>query len=117
MDTKETVSAPAFSGDSTHEPIPDGTYEVLEKAHSEWFRIDPQDKKPRNDIHDATGRCYFRLHYGGVSYGCITVTDEDKYKEMRRMIVNTKTEVVPDMATPWYWRNRLVKYGTMRVKK
>jgi len=57
----------------SNEKIPLGTYQILGHTSEGWFRLDPLDSYPLNDVHEQTGRDAFRLHPGTNSVGCITV--------------------------------------------
>jgi hypothetical protein len=92
-------------------PIPTGAYEVLddpEHPGQSWFRLDPIDSKPRNDVNDdqLPWRNGFRLHPGTISHGCITFLNgsnfndpKDRGIEYTRLInilskLKTKTNVI-----------------------
>jgi RHS repeat-associated protein len=58
-------------------PIPTGKYEILddpEHPAQTWYRLDPIDSKPRNDVNDDLfpWRNGFRIHPGTYFIGCIT---------------------------------------------
>ena len=64
-----------------------------------------------------------RLHLGGVSHGCVTVSkcqpDADKkWKEIRDMINSTKKEKLKFIKGPHWWNpwGETTKYGTITIK-
>ncbi|WP_019674083.1 DUF2778 domain-containing protein [Psychrobacter lutiphocae] len=105
-----------------------GGFDIVENAgdtrpsHSDWFRLDPQDEQPFNDKYDVNGRSGFRLHLGGLSYGCVTFNknDDDAKKgwEVFKNILNsTSTTTVQDRRGR-QWLNpfsRIKHYGTIKV--
>jgi Protein of unknown function (DUF2778) len=48
----------------------------LEHFRENYYRLDPIDKKPRNDWNERLDRGNFRLHPGRISEGCITLDDD-----------------------------------------
>ena len=102
-DTKKSVSGQYFTGGKPYgEPIPTGKYEILDHVPDKTsknykpgrYRLDAIDAKPRNDIHEPTGRINFRLHGFGNSTGCITACENTNHKEIDDFIQKTKTEPV-----------------------
>ena len=118
-DTGQTITAKAESGGKPFgDPIPTGQYEILDQARNpDFFRLDPLDSNPRNDVHDATGRNLFRLHGPGATIGCIACTDQEKWKQIRDLIKNTSTISVTDNSVPWwkFWGRDITKYGELNV--
>ena len=55
------------------ETIPLRKYQILAHGRDDWFRLDPVDRYPLNDVHEPSGRDAFRLHPGSNSVGCMTV--------------------------------------------
>jgi len=55
-------------------------------------------------------RGQFRLHYGGLSYGCITIVNREDFSSARKMILNSTQLLIPEKGnyTPYY--------GTVTVK-
>ena len=102
-DTKKSVSGQYFTGGKPYgEPIPTGKYEILDHVPDKTsknykpgrYRLDAIDAKPRNDIHEPTGRINFRLHGFGNSTGCITACENTNHQEIDDFIQKTKTEPV-----------------------
>lgn len=128
---KEIVEVQAESGGKPYgEPIPPGKYEILEQARREHFyRLDAIDRKPRNDVHEATGRTEFRLHRPGLTTGCIAVKDKSDWARVDAFLKQSQTESVkddfhPPIYTPSGIKQRLGtdeeertirKFGTLTV--
>ncbi|WP_437635072.1 SpvB/TcaC N-terminal domain-containing protein [Sorangium sp. So ce854] len=121
-DTKKTITVEVESGGRPYgDPIPKGKWEILERGgdRPDWFRLDAVDAKPRDDVHEATGRSKFRLHGPGNTLGCIACKDRKKYNDLVRLMQDTKTEVATDRGVPWYnfWSNdKIKKFGDLIVK-
>ena len=63
LDTKEIVSGQFFSGDTTSDPIPNGSYDILiQEGRSDFYRLEPVDSLYGDDIDQRTGRSLLRLH-------------------------------------------------------
>jgi RHS repeat-associated protein len=82
-------------------PLPVGTYEILDfGAGRDYFRLDLQDSKPRNDRVDRPGtsedaRALFRLHGPGNTSGCIAVQGHSDWEKVKAFIRGTQiTEIV-----------------------
>jgi len=126
LETGQTVSATAHSGgDPYGDPIPTGRYEILERAGNDSFRLDAIDRKPRNDIHEPTGRYLFRRHGPGRTIGCIECIDETEYRNVLKVIESTSTELV-EVTNRTYWlrqflfaesKEKLSKFGELEVKE
>jgi len=118
-DTGQSISTVAESGGKPFgDPIPTGSYEVLDQARNpDFFRLDAVDSNPRNDVHDPTGRNRFRLHGPGATIGCIACKDQEKWQQIRDLINNTQTETVTDNSVSrWkFWARDIEKYGDLTV--
>lgn len=113
---------------SVQQPMPTGTYHILTNRgdtnpkHSDWFRLDAQDSKPFDDVHEPTGRNGFRLHSGVESWGCTTfdVYNQDAmlgWSVLKQILNSTSTTKVQDRRgkqwlNPWA---ELDDYGTLKV--
>ncbi|TSB21768.1 DUF2778 domain-containing protein [Psychrobacter sp. YGAH215] len=109
-------------------PLPTGGYDIVENAgdtnpaHSDWFRVDPQDENPFNDEYDLNGRTGFRLHLGGVSHGCVTFNQNDAnarkgWEVFKNILNSTSTTTVQDRRGR-QWMNplsRIKHYGSITV--
>ena len=123
VDTGIKIRTTAESGGKPWgDPIEPGTYEILDQARNpDFFRLDPVDAQPRNDVHELTGRTNFRLHGPGRTIGCIACTNRQQWIQLRSLIDSTSTVTVPDKGAPW-WRQILTgqepirKFGTLKVK-
>lgn len=90
--------------------------------HCGWFRLDGQDNKRYNDKDDDTSRDGYRLHLGGLSFGCITIdkTQDNAQKSwdvVTSILKSTTTTNVPEKRGR-QWLNpfsRLTHYGTLIV--
>ena len=125
------LSFPAFSGtgrfingrtSACHVgfgPIPPGAYYIFDRQSGGWERLIPDvfDKRSRwfalyaidGKIDDETycdrvKRGLFRLHYGTVSAGCITVKDFMDYEHLRMMLKETEPVAVPGSDLEAYGR-------------
>jgi RHS repeat-associated protein len=121
LSTGALASAGAFSGDSSHDPIPNGLFEILYRG-GDSFRLDKCDAHPHDDHDDDTERGRFRLHLGTISWGCITVSNSSQWTAIANLINSTTPKsTVPDMIPiPWYnfWLTSGVPitwYGTLEV--
>jgi RHS repeat-associated protein len=92
IDTGITIKAAAESGGKPWgDPIPKGTWDILERAGKpDFFRLDRQDRNRYDDIDDASGRGQFRLHRPGRTVGCIASTNWSDRHKIDKMIRNTK---------------------------
>ncbi len=128
------VSFPAFSGaegafnnptltdKEGYGPIPRGIYYIAERESGgrlgsvydffsgadSWFAL------YRNDgvIDDTTkvnevSRGQFRMHPGGRSEGCITLTSKNDFEKLSNLLKNTKTAFIPG--------TRITYFGTVKV--
>ncbi len=97
---------------------------------SEWYKLDAIDDDRYDDEYDSDTernsdgekRSGFRLHLGGISYGCVTVCKgkgrSEEYDILQNIFENTSTTQVPKREgmqryIPGTTRK---KYGTMKVK-
>lgn len=90
-------------GQRADEAIPLGSYHILSHGRNDWFRLDPVDSYPLNDVHELTGRDAFRLHPGSNSVGCVTVdssSDQAPFysDSVVPLIRNTRTVQATDYA-------------------
>lgn len=90
-ETGQEINMTAISGGKPYgDHIPYGGYEILDQAQNpDFFRLDALDKKPRNDIHEPTGRNHFRLHKPGRTVGCVAAEDQDDWDKLKNMLNNT----------------------------
>jgi RHS repeat-associated protein len=139
LDTNKIVTVQAFTGGyatpdgivspgtGKEVPMPDGGYFIVDNpnpqpGHGDWYGLLYNDKRI-DDYANDYGRGGFRLHLGGVSWGCATVdkyqTDaEEKWKEIKELIKNTKPREVTYIKGPHWW-NRSIKipsYGVIYKK-
>ena len=56
---------------------------------------------------NEVSRDQFRMHPGGRSEGCITLTSKNDFEELSNILKNTKTAFIPG--------TRITYFGTMRV--
>lgn len=114
------VTSAESGGKPWGDPIPPGQYDILERAgRPGFFRLDPRDSTPLNDIHEPSGRDNFRLHKPGRTIGCIAATNDDEWTRVNNLISNTSTETVQDVAHPWWkvwWQpSPIARYGRLTV--
>lgn len=94
-DTGESASMRAYSGGNPFgDPIPYGSYDILDYPDNDKFRLESNDENYGDDKHDVTGRTVFRLHKPGRSIGCITAEGADQWSTVRDLIRKTKTSEV-----------------------
>ena len=107
-------------------PVPTGTFYIVDRPSGgmlgwlrdflsgadEWFALYRQDTL----IDDKTDVCSegenvetlcvsrgnFRLHPGSVSRGCLTLVNHDDYEQLRKLLLNTETGIVPGTSIPYY---------------
>ena len=123
LDTRQSCTIKAESGGKPFgEPIPNGTYDILEQQRNPAeFRLDKEDGTPYDDFDDATGRSHFRLHHPGRTTGCIAAKDWNGWNCVSNIISKTKTTLVPDNFKPWwkFWPTQpgyLRNFGTLVVQ-
>jgi len=106
LDTGEAaIGVFRSGGDFGTDPIELGEYEILEHPETDRrLRLDAVDAKPRNDVHDPSGRKEFRIHGPGRSLGCITALDVGEYDPVISIIRTTRTELVSDNKELPIWR-------------
>ena len=112
--------------DERQKVIPNARYDIVDNDsdtdHCGWFRLDGQDNKRYNDKDDDTSRDGYRLHLGGLSFGCITIdkTQDNAQKSwdvVTSILKSTTTTNVPEKRGR-QWLNpfsRLTHYGTLIV--
>ena len=112
--------------DERQKVIPNARYDIVDNDsdtdHCGWFRLDRQDNKRYNDKDDDTSRDGYRLHLGGLSFGCITIdkTQDNAQKSwdvVTSILKSTTTTNVPEKRGR-QWLNpfsRLTHYGTLIV--
>jgi hypothetical protein len=110
----------AFSGGKPYgDPIPKGSYDILDHPKNDYFRLEPDDQPYGDDIHNASGRSLFRLHRPGASIGCIAAKDQKEWEKVRDLIRNTKTsnvQVKSKKPRPWAQKTETVKkFGNLVV--
>jgi len=116
-----TISGPFESGGKPFgDPIPNGVYDILERAGRDGFyRLEPVDSSYGDDRDDKTGRTHFRLHHPGRTLGCIAAKDDTNWTDIANFINSTKTDsvTVPSMSH-WPWSSpteTLPRYGSIVV--
>jgi RHS repeat-associated protein len=124
LDSFNSAVIQATSGGHPYgDPIPAGTYDIVERAGREGFyRLDKEDATPFDDVDAVTGRSHLRLHHPGRTTGCISADDQPGWDQIDRLIKNTiRTDAVPDNFKPWWkvWPTTpqlLIRYGTLTVR-
>lgn len=123
LDTGKAATINVESGGKPFgDPIPNGTYDILEQQRKpDEFRLDKEDGTPYDDVDDATGRTHFRLHHPGRTIGCIAAKDWNGWNDVFNIISKTKTTMVPDNFKPWWkiWPSQpsyLRDFGTLLVQ-
>lgn len=90
----------------------------------DWYGLFRQDER-MDDYFEDNGkeRSGVRLHLGGISHGCVTVSRcqpdaAKKWKEIRDMINSTKKEKLKFIKGPHWWNREgeTTKYGTIIIK-
>ena len=114
------VTSAESGGKPWGDPIPTGSYEILDHPNPDFLRLDAIDDVLRNDIEGVSGRDHFRLHKPGNTTGCIAATNEQDWQKVRNLIRGTTTSSAYDNAVPW-WKNGNVResikyFGVLVVK-
>jgi hypothetical protein len=75
----------------------------------EWFALYRADGTI-DDVTTVNGvqRGQFRLHYGTISEGCITVNTEADYAKIREKLLNTEPRLIPG--------TKILYYGIIQVR-
>ena len=83
-------------------PTPAGKYEILENIfskHGDWYRLDPIDSVPRDDLWNSMGIGQIRLHRGLISHACVTFDQRfnSKYDwdKLKMLFDSTSSTQVP----------------------
>jgi len=74
------------------DPAPQGMYAMLNTRRDDFFRLDPFDAHPYDDINQSNNRTSIRLHKPGLTMGCIAATESDNWEKIKSFIRNTKTK-------------------------
>ncbi|MCR5313579.1 MAG: hypothetical protein K6E54_08080 [Bacteroidaceae bacterium] len=130
-DSGETISVNAYSGglgadhtDGVSLPIPLGEYDILEHGrNSEFLRLEAKDSCYGNDQVDGVkiSQGTIRLHYKGLTYGCLSVemdSGSEEYSNFMDLIKGTSTSEVTVRSksrNPFRTKEDLTKYGTLSV--
>ena len=115
-------------------PIPNGEYNILDNeggTYNDWYRLDAIDSYQYDDKtdfarkKDGSSRGEFRLHKGTLSFGCVTINENDpnnydrdfEWGVIQNIMDTTSTKDVPDRKgrerfNPFSTRKR---FGTMKV--
>ena len=115
---------PRQASNSNVGPIPPGVYYIVDRptggrvgALRDFFRPDKADwfalYKKDGIVDDQTTidgvlRGAFRLHYGSLSEGCITLSDKNAYARLYEKLRSTQTATIPGTGITYY--------GTVTVK-
>ncbi|MCC6133632.1 MAG: hypothetical protein IT186_27190 [Acidobacteria bacterium] len=122
-DTGAAVVIEAESGGKPFgDPIPEGRWEILERAGKpDFFRLDAIDTNLRDDIHESTGRTNFRLHRPGRTIGCIAAKDWNGWPTFQKLLLATRTHTVDDHYEGSTWakvfpqHNYIKRFGFLSV--
>jgi hypothetical protein len=141
-DTNPTITADAFTGgkvnpDGTitpgtappYTPAPKGDYIIVDNPNpgpgkEDWYGLFKDDDRIDDYFDDnGTQRGGVRLHKGGISHGCVTVSKEqdqaeELWRKIRDAIAKTKTENQQFIKGPHWWNGTgsTTKYGTLTIK-
>lgn len=129
VDTHESISVLAESGGSYYgglysgNPIPNGSYDILERGgRANFYRLEPLDKPYGDDKHNASDRKEFRLHDTGrrnMTIGCIKIKNQNDWPELKDLLEKTKkgsTTVKSQSRNPFASRfETLDYYGRINV--
>ena len=92
-DSNEMISGEFESGGKPWgAPAAAGTYAILNHNDPDFFRLDPLDARPYDDINSSSGQKFIRLHKPGNTTGCVAATDKENWAQIRDFIRNTKTK-------------------------
>jgi RHS repeat-associated protein len=121
-DNGNSVTISVFSGGKPWgDPIPDGSYDILEHPKFDFFRLESKDAHYGDDKDEKSGRNEFRLHKPGNSMGCVTAKKKDEWEKARDIIMATKTtsvEVDSKSRNPFSPDKEMSKkYGELEVKQ
>lgn len=95
LETGESVSGSFGSGGRPFgDPIPNGSYDLLQHPDPDYFRLEPADDSYGDDKQSRTGRKELRLHRPGRTTGCIAADDDDSWRKVQKLIQKTKTDNV-----------------------
>lgn len=90
--TRQMVSGFFESGGKPYgEPVPDGEYTIYGTPRDDFFRLDPVDENPNDDINQANGRWGIRLHKPGQTVGCIAAINMDYWDKVKPFLLSTST--------------------------
>ena len=106
--------------------LENGYYDLLDNGadtkHNGWYRVDRIDNHRYNDQDDDHNRNGLRLHFGNLSYGCITISNKQENFEktqnvLNNIIENTSTITVLDRSgwKRFYSDTQRTNYGTLIV--
>ena len=77
----------SFARKDQEKAITPGVYDIVDNKassiHPEWYRLDKIDNNRFNDIDDDNGRYAYRLHLGTVSFGCVTINNQQDDAEKK----------------------------------
>lgn len=73
------------------DPVPDGTYTIYGTPREDFFRLDPQDENPNDDMNQPNGRWGIRLHKPGQTVGCIAAIDAEQWGKVKPFLLSTRT--------------------------
>ena len=125
-DSKQTISGDFESGGKPYgDPITPGVYAILQQPNPDFFRLDPIDASPYDDVNSTNNRDFIRLHRPGRTIGCIAAKDWNNWTLVRDLIRGTKVRkfpngiswtVVPGTSIRlWSKPDQFVEYGRLYV--
>lgn len=90
-DTRQSAFVEAESGGRPFgDPVPAGSYEILERAKRQGFyRLERIDSRFGDDA-TPEGRSNLRLHGPGRTIGCISVCQPEGFRKIEDLLQNTK---------------------------
>jgi len=142
LDTKQTVTAKAFTGGEVQndgkiackepgqKPAPKGTYLIVDqpnpkRTNTDWFGLFKDDALV-NDYttdEDWSSRSGIRLHLGSLSKGCVTVNERENggktnWEKIKSLIKSTKKSKLSFSEREYLPipRRETTLYGTLTVK-
>ncbi len=100
LEDGRSVTADYLSGGKFGGPVPPGTYDILERAGKDEFRLEARDATYGDDHEDSSGRGLFRLHGPGASNGCVTACTLSDWTPVRDLLNSTS---VSNSTVKRYW--------------
>lgn len=101
-DSNESITTEVYSGGIPKgNPIPEGTYDILQKNEKGFYRLEAKDDNYGDDETnfvgingDSSTRTFLRLHRESNTIGCVAVKGDKKWREVESLIDQTTSSMV-----------------------